>query len=79
MGVAFDASGNMYIADENDARIRKVVLSTGIITTIAGNGLWGYTGDGGPATAASMHYPWGIVTDGSSNLYIPEYGNNVML
>ena len=78
MGVAFDASGNMYIADENDARIRKVVLSTGIITTIAGNGLWGYTGDGGPATAASMHYPWGIVTDGSSNLYIPEYGNNVI-
>ena len=56
-GIAFDPSGNLYIADTNNNRIREVALSTGVITTIAGTGSPGYAGDGEPATGAQLYHP----------------------
>ncbi len=75
-GVAVDAAGNLYIADTVDNRIRKVSASTGIITTVAGNGSPGYSGDGGAATAAELYYPYGVAVDAAGNLYIADTGNN---
>jgi trimeric autotransporter adhesin len=74
-GVAVDASGNIYISDTNNYRIRMVTKSTGIITTVAGDGSRGYSGDGGQATSASMYYPWGIAVDAPGNIYIADAGN----
>jgi uncharacterized protein (TIGR03437 family) len=77
-GVAVDGSGNVYIADYNSRRIRKVAAATGIITTVAGNGTPGYSGDGGPATSAQLLGPYGVAVDGSGNLYIADSGNYVI-
>lgn len=74
-GICIDAIGNLYISDKNGNRIRKVNTS-GIITTIAGNGTSGYTGDGGYATAATLNNPQGITLDNAGNLYIADYSNN---
>ena len=68
-----DASGNLYIADEGNNRIRKVSPS-GIIATVAGNGTGGFFGDNGPATSAELHGPNGVAVDASGNLYIADYG-----
>lgn len=78
-GVAIDAAGNMYIADESNHRIRKV-STTGIITTIAGTGFGGYlpAHDGGPATAAWLRWPRGIAVDAVGNVYFSDYGNNII-
>src|SRR5665213_966248 len=73
-GVAFDALGNMYVADTYNYRVRKV-NPTGIITTIAGNGTTGYSGDGGQATFAELSGPSEIAIDASNNLYIAD-GNS---
>jgi sugar lactone lactonase YvrE len=70
MGVAVDAAGNLYIADTGNARIRKV--SGGTITTVAGNGVLGFSGDGGPATSASLSEPNGVAVDSAANLYIAD-------
>ena len=75
-GLAFDASGNLYIADYGNHRIRKVDASNGIITTVAGNGTQGFGGDGGAATAASLNHPSGVRLDASGNLYIADKSNN---
>ncbi len=73
--VALDASGNIYIADADNYRVRKVTASTGIITTVAGDGTAGYSGDGGAATSAELDYPYGVALDASGNLYITDVLN----
>jgi trimeric autotransporter adhesin len=75
MGVALDGSGNIYIADEYNNRIRKV-STTGTITTVAGSGGPGNSGDGGLATNAQLYYPTGIALDGSGDLFIADSNNN---
>jgi sugar lactone lactonase YvrE len=77
MGIAFDASGNYYIADESNDVIRKVTTA-GIISTVAGNNIGGYSGDGGAATAAKLNSPRAIAFDAAGNLYIADYNNNVI-
>ncbi len=61
--------GNVYIDDRSDQRIRKVTVSTGIITTVAGSGARDFSGDGGPATSAAMNDPDGFALDSSGILY----------
>jgi hypothetical protein len=75
-GVAVDASGNLFIADFNNYRIRSVAAATGVITTVAGNGTYGFSGDGGAATRASLNGPTGVAVDGSDNLLIADLDNN---
>ena len=75
VGVAVDASGNVYIADYLNHRIRKVNTS-GIISTIAGTGIAGFSGDGGPAISAQIYDPHGVSIDASGNIYIADQGNN---
>jgi len=72
--VAVDAAGNIYISQEN-SRIRKVDTS-GIITTIAGMGIGGFSGDGGPSTKAALLGTEGLGLDSAGNLYIADSGNN---
>jgi sugar lactone lactonase YvrE len=74
-GIAFDAKGNIYVADSNNNRVRKIDRD-GIITTVAGTGVQGFGGDKGPATAARLATPMGLAIDGVGNLYIADYGNN---
>jgi len=74
-GITIDATGNIYIVDTDNSRIRKMATS-GIITTIAGTSTAGYSGDGGQATNAELSQPWGITFDAANNLYIADYGNN---
>jgi sugar lactone lactonase YvrE len=71
-GVAVDAAGNLYIADTYNNRIRRVDGITGIITTLVGTGVAGYSGDGGPASAAQIYFPVGLTVDGVGNLYIAD-------
>ena len=77
MGLTVDPSGNVYIADTFNGRIRKVTPS-GIITTIAGNGTLYFSGDGGPATQAALHFPHGVAVDSSGNVYITDTVNSVV-
>ncbi|MDF3140942.1 MULTISPECIES: NHL repeat-containing protein [unclassified Streptomyces] len=74
-GPAVDASGNVYIADSNNHRVRKI-SPDGIITTVAGNGSAGYSGDVGPATAAQLNTPVSVTVDADGNLYIAERYNH---
>jgi len=75
VGISLDANGNLYIAEEEGHRIRRIDAVTGIITTVAGTGVYGFSGDGGPATAANLSYPAFASTDSSGNLYISDRGN----
>src|SRR4051812_12225513 len=75
-GVAVDAAGNLYIADTNSHRIRKVTAATGVITTIAGNGAFGYSGDTGPAISAAFDAPTDVVVDGAGNVIVADTNNN---
>ncbi len=76
-GIAVDTSGNIYVTDYNNNRIRKI-NPAGIITTIAGNGTSGYTGDGGSATSAEISWVAGIAVDLSGNVFITDNLNNVV-
>jgi uncharacterized protein (TIGR03437 family) len=69
------SGGNLYIADSSNQRIRQV-SSNGTITTIAGNGVAGFSGDGGPATSASLRTPLGMAMDGLGNLYVADGDNH---
>jgi trimeric autotransporter adhesin len=73
-GVAVDSAGNLYIADTDNNRIRKV--SNGVIATVAGNGLAGFSGDNGAATSARLASPQGVTVDSAGNLYIADAANN---
>ena len=75
-GVAVDTAGNIYIADGGNNKIRKVTKSTGIITTVAGNGTAGYTGDGISAITAELKTPYGVAVDINGNIFIADYGNH---
>lgn len=73
--VAFDPQGNMYIADSLNYRVRKVNISTGIISTFAGTGLAGSSGDGGLANVATLDVPSGVIVDPAGNVYIADTQN----
>ena len=75
-GIAFDPSGNLFIADINNNVIRRVDATTKVITTYAGTGATGSTGDGGPASQATFEFPQGVGTDANGNLFIVDSGNN---
>lgn len=75
-GIATDQYRNLYIADMNNSRVRKVVASTGIISTIAGNGIYGYSGDGGSAVSAELATPFSVAVDASGNVYIADRDNS---
>src|SRR5262249_12046010 len=70
---AIDAQGGLYIADAGNGRMRKV--ANGVISTIAGNGNFGFSGDGGPATSAQLSYPYGVAVDANGNVYIADAEN----
>src|SRR5207237_8235089 len=69
-----DLSGNIYIADPQDHRVRQVSLA-GVIRTVAGTGQPGFSGDGGPAAAAQLNAPYGLAFDNRGSLYIADLGN----
>jgi sugar lactone lactonase YvrE len=71
-----DATGNLFIADSQDYRIRRVDAASGIITTVAGNGTQGFGGDGGPATSAELSSPRDLVVDRSGDIFIDDSGND---
>ncbi len=74
-GLAFDGSGNLYLADRGNYRIRNVTPD-GVITTVAGTGAPGFSGDGGPATAARLDWPSDVALDAAGNLYIADSRNH---
>ena len=76
VGVAVDDQGNVYIADTGNNVIREVDSSTGIITTFAGIGVAGFSGDGGRASSAELDGPRGVAVDIGRNVYIADSGNN---
>jgi hypothetical protein len=76
--IAFNSSGDLYIADYSNNRIRCVNHTTGNISTVVGNGTAGYTGDGGAAASAEIHGPTSICFDATGNYYIADNGNNVL-
>ena len=76
-GVCLDKYGNVYIADQNDCRVRKVDTS-GIITTVAGTGHCGYSGDGGPADSADLRSPEGVSVSNDGTIYIADYHNSAI-
>ena len=73
-GVAVDAVSNLFVADYDNSCVRKVGAN-GVITTVAGNAVYGYSGDGGAATNASLSNPWGVALDAAGNLFVADYWN----
>lgn len=77
-GMATDHSGNIFIADTSNNAIRRIDASTGIITTVAGTGLAGFSGDGGPASSAELFEPRDVALDAADNIFIMDSGNCVL-
>jgi sugar lactone lactonase YvrE len=77
-GLALDGAGNILVADTGNNRIRKVDAQSNLITTLAGTGAAGYSGDGGPAAGAAISSPARLSLDGSGNIYFADTGNNVI-
>jgi sugar lactone lactonase YvrE len=75
LGVAVDGAGNVYISDTKNSRVRKVTPA-GVISTVAGTGISGFSGDGGPAISAQMRGPSGLTLDAAGNLYIADWTDN---
>jgi sugar lactone lactonase YvrE len=75
-GVAVDTAGNLFIADKDNHRIRRVAATTGIITTVAGNGTPAFSGDEGPAISASLNEPFGVAVDRNGNIFIADSQNH---
>jgi len=75
LGVTVDRLGNVYIADNGNNVVRKIDAATGIITTVAGTGIAGFSGDNGLATAAQLNYPYRVITDSLNNLYVSDQFN----
>jgi hypothetical protein len=73
--IAVDSKGSLYIADQGMNRVRRVDLCTGIISTLAGNGIEGYSGDGGPATQAAVNGPYDVAVDQAGNVYTYDAGH----
>ncbi len=76
IAVASDSTGNIFIADTNNNRIRRMDVASGVLSTIAGGDAAEFSGDNGPATAARLFQPRGVAFDRSGNLYIADTGNN---
>ena len=76
--VVIEPSGNYLIADQAHHRIRRVTVNTGVITTVAGSGIQGYSGDKGPATQATLNTPFGVTVDAQDNIYIADSYNSVV-
>ena len=74
--VEVDEAGNLYISDWLYSRIRKVTANNGVITTVAGTGVAGFSGDGGPATSAALNSPTGLALDSQGNIYVADTGNH---
>ena len=76
-GMALDGNGGLLVSDGPDQRVRRIDLATGVITTFAGTGATGFSGDGGPAASARLNLPYSgdLATDGSGNVYIADGGN----
>ena len=76
LGVAVDHTGNLFIADYLNHRVRQVDATTGVITTVAGAGVRGFSGDGGPATSARLASPLGVAVDNTGNLFVTDHLNH---
>jgi uncharacterized repeat protein (TIGR01451 family) len=74
-GFAISNSGDIYYTDDSSKRVRKISVATGIITTVAGTGVPGFSGDGGPAVNAQFNFPWSVALDSYGNIYIGDLGN----
>jgi hypothetical protein len=77
-GLAVDSAGDLFITDQNNNVIREVVKSTGDIITVAGDGIAGYSGDNGPATAAELDFPGRVAIDSAGDLFVVDSDNNVV-
>jgi large repetitive protein len=77
-GIAVDGGGDLYIADSSNDRIRRVDAVSGLMSTVAGNGSVGASGDGGPATSASVNQPSSVAVDGAGNIYFADSANNAI-
>ncbi len=74
-GMCFDKCGNFFFSNEDSNVVRRIDANTGIITTIAGNGTAGFSGDNGPATAAQFNHPTGVIVDDSGNVFVGDFYN----